>query len=253
MIENPISCIVIMNHVDRLTEAKVLQKIIKRQADEYGIPVYIQTDYTSHYKDKKHRYRGVAENYLKCLTYENSHTGRWRIVIQDDVLFPPMALKNVLVVLKNAPKGHVIGLYNPTNSGYTEAESQGKHIMSTIANLWTQCTAWDEELIAEYIKWTEDNVEVGLEGEDFQMYVFHKYTNRRMLIAIPSLVQHLGRNRSMFGTPGTINGVKRCSENYNPDFRFEDVDWEAEFANPYMDKVSIPTAKALRLFKQKSE
>lgn len=251
--ENLISCIVIMNHVERLAEAKVLQKQIKRQADAYGIPVYIQTDYTQHYKDKQHRYKGVAENYLKCLSYPNEHKGRYRIVIQDDVLMPPLCLQNIHTILEVAPEGHVIGLYNPTNSGYTEALEQKHYVMSTVANLWTQCAAWDESLIAEYLDWTEKNVEVGLEGEDFQMYVFHKMTGRKVYVALPSCVQHLGRNRSMFGFPGTINGIKRCSENYDPDFRFEKIDWAYEFSHPYNDKVTISSAKALRIFKQKSE
>lgn len=251
--ENLISCIVIMNHVERLQEAVVLQKIIKRQADPFGIPVYIQTDYTQHYKNKQHRYKGVAVNYLRCLSYPTDHHGRYRIVIQDDVLMPPLCLNNIMTILEAAPEGHVVGLYNPTNGGYTEALEQGHHVMTTVANLWTQAAAWDESLITEYLDWTEKNVEVGLEGEDFQMYVFHKMTDRKVYVALPSCVQHLGRNRSMFGFPGTINGVKRCSENYDPDFRFENVDWKKEFSDPYKDKVTVSTAKALRIFKQKSE
>lgn len=228
--------IIIFAHKDRKREAAVNQKLLQRQAAPYGLEVKISLDETEWHKESKAngKYKGMMQNFMQALEMKWDTEG-YTLVLHDDCILPPRGLENIQHILQFAPGHQQVSFYNPTNTAYREALAKQKHVLKSQANFWPQCMAYPHELKQQMLEWTKQNVTIGYEGDDWLMSVFCHYNERYVYSVLPSVVQHLGRNRSVIGIAGTIAGVDRKSENYNPDTDYHAIDWKAEFANPAFD------------------
>lgn len=216
-----------MNVWKREKEGKYLQKLIGIGAKPLGIPVQISMDDGS---------LGVWRNFAQCLTMGGGVEGTHRIVVQDDISFDRNVLAKILHVLKHAPKDKIIVIYNPTNSDYTECSASGHHILKTDFNFWLQAAIYPNDVARDFVE-EMSRISNDDRNDDDRLAAYLRLHNSFVYAIVPSFVQHFGAYRSNFRTGGMVGGVVRNSSTYDNQFDVESVNWEEEFANPFIAKL----------------
>ena len=234
-----LSTIVILNHEKRLAEGKYMKKILDKQASPLGIETVLSIDRTP-------TNTGIWENYRKALIMKPKTPEKWRLIVHDDIMFPGDALKKILHIMDYAPD-EPLSFYNPTNKAYLEAHEKGKHVLRTNANFWSQAMATPIHIARRYDEWADKNVKSEYKWEDRRMGLYFNENNIFANCVIPSLVQHVGYNRSLFKIPGRCGKYYRNSKTYDSNFNVHAVDWGREFKNPHT--ANITTADKRKMLK----
>jgi len=230
-----ISTIIILNHFKRKKEGLALKKLIEKQTDKHGIDVKISFDAGG---------LGVWGNYQQALQMDSKENEVWRMIIQDDMLFPRQALDKILHILKFAPEDPV-SFYAPTNKAYKEAVQTQHRIIKTHTNFWTQCFLMPTNLVAPFLSFCEENVSHEYPYEDRRLCLFLQEHDIHAWCVVPGLVQHLGGFRSVMGFPGKVGKYFRYSNYFNPRQEVFNEDWTYQFDNPMLSNVSIDKSKML--------
>ena len=223
---------IIMNHHSR--NASPIVDAIDLQGYEPAL-FTDPTDFASQ-RGNPLRYLGIARNYLNILTYETD--ADWKVIMHDDISIPDGVLDKIDYVLDRAPQ-EIVSFYNPTNKAYLDAYKKGHHTLSTHKNVWLQVHAIPTALSYEIANWIREKADpFGLRAEDGTIWSWSTITRRPLYAIIPSLFQHEGYAKSTFGNPAKAGRYFRYSETYRPNFDVTEVDWEAEFNNPYRHMVT---------------
>ncbi len=215
--------IIVLSHISRNKEGKVLRTLIQKQSAPLGIETRISFDEGG---------LGIWGNYRQALKMERLQESGWRLIIHDDVLCPREAIKKIEFILEKAPE-NPIGFYNPNQKVYVEALAMRRHILKTHTNFWTQAFAFPVSMIDLFLQWNEEYANPEYPWEDRRIVGFLTHYSIPAYIVIPSLFQHLGAFRSSVGNTGRI-GKKyfRYSGTFMPDANMYSIDWIKEFNNP---------------------
>lgn len=232
-----IDSIVVMNVKEREREGIALMKILRQAVAFTGreIPIYRSMDDGS---------MGIWKNFKRCMRASISPDERYRLLIQDYMTFSRSSLAKINYILCHAPENQIVTFYCPTNKAYIDAYNKGHRILKTKKNAWTPVCAYPIQLMNDIIAWCDYHVDESYKHDDTRIH-FYMQNHRAMNIYahLPSLSQHLGAFRLTVGTGGKIGRYERVSSFYQPECKVFEVDWENEFANPYLDlkgKVKIP-------------
>ena len=191
-----------------------------------------QSDY-NRTKSREYRWKGLYDTFTAILA--DPQDEEWKVTMQDDISFPADVFQRIRHVLRFAPRGSMLSFYNPTNAAYRECVSAGRHVLSTRANFWGQCFAFHKHTLKPLLEWGKEHIILGYNSDDRFLGKYCTYVGCRLLVVVPSFVQHDGYDRSLMGTAGQGAMYARCSENYDPAFDVSTVDWVEHFENPYAD------------------
>lgn len=216
----------IVNHYTRKGEAEFLAQSLRR-AGGPDVAVNIAFDDGT---------VGVWRNYRAAL--ETAGKG-WAVVMHDDMTFGRAFFRKAEHILRFVPPRGFVSFYNPQGKAHEEAQAQGYRVLRTKVNFWSQCLAFPEGFKDVYLPWVDANVAPDYPWEDRRLCSFASATDWYCYTVMPSLMQHLGAARSTAGIQETVFGRRRSANNYTPDADVEHVDWEAEFASPYIDNRSL--------------
>ena len=221
--------ICIMNHHKRDISAQV------EKLEAIGLPYKVFTDY-SDYKDTRdeNRYKGVRENYMSIIRYQTEQP--WKVILHDDMSITPDLFDKIQYVLRYSFQKNIISFFHPTNKKYREAVQNGHHVVKVFSNFWLPCHAFPKVLEADLIKFYDNN-EVALRkySEDAIMTRYMSSKPLPLYVVTPTLSQHLGFDKSLFGNPRICNGNERTSFSYNEEFDVTTIDWNKEFNRPFLD------------------
>jgi hypothetical protein len=70
---------------------------------------------------------------------------------------------------------------------------------------------------------------------DSMLKKYIKVNKATAYTVLPSIIQHIGAFRSTKPTPGIIAGTPRNTFCFDPSFDVFSVDWDKEFADPFVD------------------
>jgi hypothetical protein len=226
--------ICVQNHYSRNTND--LEKRIIETSDGFDYKIF--TDSTDYYKDRRspYRYMGIAQNFLNMMREKTDNP--YKIIIHDDVSIHKNLFKNIRYVMPYSDAG-LTCFYNPTNNFYKNAFEKNFSVVASYSKFWMQCVAIKTEWGYEFAEWIDKNTIVGHLCEDQMISTYLGITNQLAKIVIPSFVQHEGYDKSIFKNPASIQGNKRNSFSYDPDFDPKSIDWAYQFANPLIDKTKL--------------
>ena len=196
--------ICIMNHISRNMDAQI--SVLESTGREYKI----FTDKTNFGRSrvKNLRYVGIITNFINILSHESKDG--YKIILQDDVTFSEELFEKIDYVMKYS-KNKIVSFYNPTNILYRETNNSKHHVLQTYKNFWMQCCAFPKSLEKEVIEYLKMHIGKCEYSEDrlITMYLCEK--NITSNVVVPSLVQHEGFDRSVFGTPAKVGKNYRTS------------------------------------------
>tara|TARA_Y100000310_G_scaffold149433_1_gene148773 strand:- start:925 stop:1647 length:723 start_codon:yes stop_codon:yes gene_type:complete len=230
---NQISKIIILNCWKRKKEGQVMKKIIEEMVKGKDIEVEISYDDGS---------LGVWKNYQKALMIPSKEE-RFRLIIQDDLIVGRQTIDKILYILEKMPEDCFVGFYCPDNKGYNKAKENNHHILKTHTNFWVQafCVATNHK--QPFLDWCKENVKADYKWEDYRLSLYCKNNKVPVYAVLPSLFQHLGAFRSTLGMAGIIGKYKRYSNQFDPTFNVEEINWELELENAYRDETPLDMAE----------
>lgn len=182
----------------------------------------------------EYKWKGVYDNFRRILLMINDQKEEWGVILHDDVSVPAGLFDRIRHILKFAPKG-VLSFYNPTNSAYQQAAREGKHVVVTYRNFWTQCICFHRSVALPIHQWGTDHVMPGRLCEDIYLNACFTRTKQPVHVIVPSLIQHEGYARSTHGIPAKVGKFNRNSATYDPSFDVTKIEWKAAFQNPLKD------------------
>jgi len=219
--------IYVMHHVARNCDPYFAALRLQRP----DIKIFTSTDES--YKTKGcNLFFGVEQNYLDILAAPD--TDNWKIIMANDLSVEPGQFDTIDHILQFAPLAPVT-FYNPTNTPYLTAWKQGHHILKTRGNWWTQCHAFPTKLIPAFLTFAEKHLIRGRLADDGMVIRFMSALGIWGYAVIPSLVQHLGFDKSILGLLPSYGKFKRMAASYTPGFDYKAVNWNHHFANPFID------------------
>lgn len=224
------SLVCVLNHKSR--EISELVNFLQNE----NIPFKVFTDETEYRKSKETRWLGLTLNYLNILRYETE--SYWKIIIHDDITINQELFEKINYVLDFAPKSNYISFYNPTNKAYDNAFKTGRHVLVTHSNWWSQCHAVPKIVAKKFIEWVdkpENYKYVRTYAEDGLMSRYFSYNDIFIYAIVPSLIQHLGYDKSTFNIPAKVGKNLRNSATYDANFDVKKVNWKEEFQNPFLN------------------
>ena len=222
----------VLNHISRDTD------LIKSQLEKGNIPYKIFTDTSTYRLFKETRWRGLLENYMKIVIHIAKNQPNGAIIIHDDITFSKDVYKKMCYVIKEANLPNLLSFYNPTNKGYIECDKQGKHVLKTHSNWWSQCVYMPNSIAKtlEYQFYKNYTTVINTLAEDrFMCSVFSNQDINAYAI-VPSMIQHVGYDKSTLGIPAKVGKHARKSSTFDSSFDVYSVDWAAEFKEPYVDR-----------------
>lgn len=229
-----LSQIIILNVPKREGEGKYLKKLIEVSTKPYGIPVSISMD----------RGLGLWDNFSQALTQEVAE-GTHRMIIHDDITFDRNILEKILYILEHSPEHNPISVYNPANGDYTDAFAQGRHVVATKTNFWLQACIYPNDLAKDFVEVSNQMTDDQTRYDDSRLKAYLQHKDIMLYAICPCLVQHMGAYRSTFNNPGSVGGIQRYSATYDNQFDVKAVNWEEEYANPYLAKPSKDWVKEI--------
>ena len=220
-----IESIYVMTTPKRNNEGIALKQIIEASVAASGldIPVFVNID----------RFRNPEDNWYEIMGKPHLMEGGYRITIHDDMTVGRNFVEKANYILNQLPEGHVVCFYCPQNKDYIQAKAQNKHIIQTHYNFWTQCHAFPTHLLNDFIDFTKRSFPESYKSDTRITYYLYKRDNPAFVIR-PSLVQHLGMNRSSQGIPGKVGLYKRCTAEHAPELDVYGIDWKHELENAYV-------------------
>jgi hypothetical protein len=132
-------------------------------------------------------------------------------------------------------KDGVTTFYNPTNKLYKLVSESGNHVLKSHCRYWLQCCAFTTDWSYEYFKYAKIKFNYS-KAEDGPVGHYHTITNQFVHTILPSFVQHEGYDKSTFGNPPKVGKNLRNSATYDPNFDVTTIDWDKEFADPFINK-----------------
>lgn len=221
--------ICVMHHKSRDASATV-----SRMSAE-GLPFQLFTDTSDYVYNRSTRRMGVALNYLRILDHPIDN--EWRIITHDDIVWGEGAFQKIAYILQYAPP-NVISFFNPNNTAYRECLNSGKRILSTYANFWPPCHAVHRSIAERMVIFFAANKRhVTRHAEDGLIQRWHSYHNVPIYVTVPGIIQHNLEVPSVFGTKPVVFGVERKSATYDPGVNVYAIDWQKEFADPFLNPV----------------
>lgn len=218
-----------MNHVSRNIDTQI--EILNLTGREYKV----FTDRTNfgRSKEKNLRYFGVLSNHLNILSHKSE--SKYKIIMHDDIPMSADLFEKIDYIMQYAPD-RIISFFNPTNLLYKSMEESGRHVLQTYTNVWFPCVAFPKSLEEQYIKYAKPFVGRSIYAEDGLLKKYMSENDLSAYVVCPSLAQHEGYDKSIFGTPGKVGKNLRNSATYSPTFDVKAIDWKMEFENPVIDK-----------------
>ncbi len=153
----------------------------------------------------------------------------YHLVLQDDVL-PCRDLlagtENAIEMLAGDP-GSCLSLF----CGYKDTE----HAINDYKTwVWSKVAASAQALaiptdaIDDWLDWCDVNVDPLCFTDDYRLSMYMLATNRKMYYTAPSLVEHVGHDRSLLGQIGKkqIWGVRMASVFLGEDSSASEIDWD---------------------------
>lgn len=219
----------VLNHKSRDPQPVVDQIVAQ------GIEPTVMTDTTDFCQTRDdRRYTGLYNNFRACMGLALTGSADWVVILHDDVAVPPGLFDRIQYVLGFA-RPTMVSFYNPQNGAYREAQAQGRHVVQTYVNYWTQCFCFNRYAVKPILDWGDDHIVVGKAAEDGYLRRYCSYNERSVQVIVPSFVQHDGFDRSTFKIPSKVGQFERRSATYDPDFDVRSVDWAYEFSHPVRD------------------
>ena len=221
--------ICIMNHVSRNIDTQI--EILNSTEREYKV----FTDHTNfaRSREKNLRYIGIVTNYLNILSYKSD--SKYKIVMHDDIPLSEELFEKIDYIMQYAPD-RIVSFFNPTNLLYKSMEESGRHVLQTYKNFWMPCVAFPKSMEEKYIQYAKPFVGHSHYAEDGLVKKYMTENDLSAYVVCPSLVQHEGYDKSIFGTPAKVGKNLRNSATYSPTFDVKAIDWKKEFENPVIDK-----------------
>jgi hypothetical protein len=207
---------------------------ISRDCSEYadrirslGEDVNVSTDRTQYRKKRdEYRYTGVNDNFFGIMRGWDQKSD-WLVIMHDDLVFKDTLFSSIRHILPFAPDSP-ISFYIPTNKMFREA-IKTNHVIKLHQGAWCQCVAYPVRYVDGILSWVDNNVvEYGRYSEDAFVWQYNCNMDECFYAVMPSLIQHDGFDRSVFGNPSSCAGNQRNSFCYE-DFDVTSVDWSKEF------------------------
>ncbi len=215
-----VDAIVILSTPKRKNEGFSLAKIVQQAEGIDDVPVLVSVD----------EWQNIWANFKKALRLEGGRGGKWRIILHDDMSFGRNSYKKINYVLNFMPDKS-ISFFNPNNRLFDDAIEKGHHVMETPNAFWMNSIAMLKSEIEDVISWADSMYRLDYTIEDTRYFHYLETFEKTAFVILPSLIQHLGYNRSSVGIPGICGTRPRMAMNYTPDFDVYNVDWEKEIKN----------------------
>lgn len=230
--------ICILNHHTR--DVSAIVEAVRREGREPEV----FTDTSDWNKTKgATRYLGVYTNYVRILKSPTKEARK--VILHDDVTVEPGLFDRIEHVLGYAPEAPV-AFYNPDNAGYQQAQQQGRHVLATHGNFWTQCLTFAVSDIPPILEWFDRHIVPGICAEDGALWRYLTRSRKFCYAVVPSLVQHVGYDRSTFGIGAKVGKNLRKSGTYDAGFDVTKVHWQREFSSPFFDRSSCWSTEGLK-------
>lgn len=200
--------------------------------------------------------RGIWPTAERCWLRGASRGADFHMIIQEDVL-PCLDLL----------QGTRAALTALTLAGYTDrpvclygirksieiARIDGLSWIEIPDGIWGQATILPRPMIGSFLAWCDEHIKREFRYDDSRVCLWASKTGHFPIVTVPSLVEHIGGNRSVIGNPTTFGGRPRLATAFLGEFNSAmDVDWGRGLHPLRRDKLQS-LSRYFQWFKDSSE
>lgn len=130
------------------------------------------------------------------------------LVMQDDVI----ACRNYLPAVRylaGVQPDKIIQLFSMRTTLIDTVRERGNNWWTCTGNVYTQAMIWPVAVLRDFLRWERAHIDPRFPNDDQRISMYSLFHGLAVWCTTPSLVEHVGFDRSEIGHPATKNRVAR--------------------------------------------